>query len=365
MESYIISVTFPTSEKRYKYLIDKSAKIAVGDEMYIFSKGYDYRKSLVTVQSIQEGIEWCGAPLKDITAIFCPKKNYEWVFDYSFSEEEHNQKKCFIQECREKEGISLFCTSTKNIKNTKKDKGANTMNKIFNGLEFGKIKQKNSVKMTLKGLALYNGSDSETVDLAYCIYNPETEEVEDVTPLVMDFNASDFLYKMPVAVSDLKAGDIIFHYGEFAFVRKNENGKIEIFQPVTREIKTFVPTKNIFGFSYVTKVVNFLGDMSTTMGANEENPFGMMLPLVLMDEDSDTNDLLPLMMMMNQSSVKEANFMSNPMMILMLAKSSGSNSLLPLMMMSNMNGEDTNLMSNPLMMLALMNKENNISTDWL
>ena len=71
------------------------------------------------------------------------------------------------------------------------------------------------------------------------------------------------------------------------------------------------------------------------MGVNEDNPFGNMLPF-LMIKDSDS-EMLPMLMMMQNGEGAPAMDFNNPMMMYMMMKDSDSEMLPMLMMMQNMN----------------------------
>ena len=92
--------------------------------------------------------------------------------------------------------------------------------------------------------------------------------------------------------------------------------------------KVILPTKSPFGFNFITKIVSLLDMMPNSTSADESNPFGNLLPFMIM---GDNNDINPLMFMALSGN---ADFASNPMMLYALAASDkDSNNLLPLMLM--------------------------------
>ena len=98
------------------------------------------------------------------------------------------------------------------------------------------------------------------------------------------------------------------------------------------EIKNIMPTQSPFGFNYITKVVNLFE--SFTNKPNAEQPFGNLMPFMLMNKDNkDGKDLDPMMLMMlnNQGNM---DFTENPLMMYMLMKDSKFD-LLPYLMMMN------------------------------
>ena len=206
------------------------------------------------------------------------------------------------------------------------------------GAEFGKLKDNyNLCKMSLKGLALtsqYNSS--ENPQKTYYTYNKETHELEDVTPYIIDFDVTKVLFKMPVAVSTLKEGDLILN-GSIPLIVKSVNGnEISAISVEDNEVITLAAKKNVFGFSYITKIINIMGDFNLSVSANSDNPFGNMLPLMLMsDSEGDMDNLLPFMLMNSANGGSGMDFSANPMMLYFLMKDGGNNDMLPLLLMGN------------------------------
>lgn len=213
-------------------------------------------------------------------------------------------------------------------------KGEDKMN-IFGNLEFGKVKRDNFA-MSLKGIAFYSvDRTGEDAKGTYVQYNVETNELEDVTPFLFhDIKAKDFLYKMPVATSQVKVGDIIFDNSNPVFVKKVNGSEITIVDPNTREIRTILAAKNAFNFNFVTKLVNLMDGFNLTGSATENNPFGNILPFMMLSDNKGMNDMLPLMLMSNGGTM---DFTSNPMMMYFLMKDGKSSDMLPFLLMGNPN----------------------------
>lgn len=203
--------------------------------------------------------------------------------------------------------------------NRKEKKNMDT-NKMFNGFEFGPVDDR--IKMSPYGMAIRNA------DGRYVSYDAKSGNIVDVE--VFNFDNHNLIYKMPVAVSAIAVGDTVIHMKKPMFVTNVTNGitAIDIFNG---EIKTIMPATNMFGFNFVTKVVslfNFTGANAPTA----ENPFGNILPFMLMNEGGDFKDMLPLMLMMNGNGMD--NFMQNPLMMYMLMKDSdGVGDVLPFLML--------------------------------
>ena len=207
------------------------------------------------------------------------------------------------------------------VKNIKED---NIMKFNF---DFGPVAG-NDVRMSLYGLAVKNKSGS------YVSYDAKAGNIMDVE--VLNFDGARFLYKMPVAIKDVAIGDVIVHHRVPMFVVAIAvNGSfITAVDPVAGERKEIMLTKSPFGFDFVTKVVNLLGNLNT--GADASNPFGNLgLMLALSDEGGNgVKEMLPLMMLSGAGSID----MSNPLMLYALFgndSKSGNDNILPMLMMLN------------------------------
>lgn len=200
------------------------------------------------------------------------------------------------------------------------------MKKMFGNLEFGPVR---GINLSHLGIALRNAA-SEIVS-----YDKSKDEIVNVD--LIDFNAEGMIYAMPVAIKDIKKGDVIRHTnGNAVFVTSVENG-IHVVDVAAGEKKEIIPTKSMFGFDFVTKIVSLI-DFSAA-GASKDAPFGNMLPLMLMaDCNRDMKDIILSMMLMNGGSL--GNFdsldMSNPLMLMALMGGSEGKDFFPMLMLSQM-----------------------------
>lgn len=81
-----------------------------------------------------------------------------------------------------------------------------------------------------------------------------------------------------------------------------------------------------------------MGDFNLSASANSDNPFGNMLPLMLMSDSEDGMDnLLPLMLINSANGGSGMDFSANPMILYFLMKDGGDNDMLPLLLMGNQN----------------------------
>ena len=194
---------------------------------------------------------------------------------------------------------------------------------LIKNFDFGSCAN-DRVKVSMYGIAVQNAAGT------WVSYDPKTGKIVDVDILNFD---GKYLYKMPVAIKDIAAGDVIIHNRKPMFVSKVEDGKILAIDPAAGEEKVIMLTTNMFGFDFATKVINLFAGFSG--GATADAPFGNMLPLMLMSNGGKSDDMLPLMFMMNGGKMD----MSNPMMMYFLMKDNkGGNDMLPFLMMSNLYG---------------------------
>ena len=221
--------------------------------------------------------------------------------------------------------VSICCDDLcKNCKNYEKKDNEEKENKMkgFN-FDFGKITN-DSIRMSMYGMAVKNASGVWTA------YDKGTGDLMDVD--VFNFDGSNFLFKMPVAIKDIAVGDVIVHARKPMFViSKTEAGDLIAIDPVAGEKKTIMPSKNMFGFNFATKVVS-LFDNLMGQAPTSENPFGNMWMLMLMDGKSDLKDMLVPMMLMSQANGSTNTF--NPMMLMLMNDSDMKDMAIPLMLMN-------------------------------
>ena len=197
--------------------------------------------------------------------------------------------------------------------------------KGFN-FDFGPVNG-NAVRVSMYGLAVQNK------DGVFVSYDKDTKDIIDVD--ILNVNGEKFLYKMPVAINDVKIGDVVIHNHKPMIVLNIavNNKSLNVVDVVEGERKDIMLTKSPFGFNFATKVVNFLDGAFT---ATSDNPFGNMWMMFALSEDSDMSDILPLMMMSNSG---QGEF--NPMMMALMMSKGKNSDLLPLMMMMNMPKQET------------------------
>ena len=199
----------------------------------------------------------------------------------------------------------------------------NDMN-ILKNFDFGPCTG-DKVKLSFYGLAVQNSTGT------WVSYDPATGSIIDVD--ILNFEGGKFLYKMPVAIKDIKVGDMIIHNRKPMYVKDvlQGDGKVVAVDPAAGEEKIVLCTKSPFGFDFITRVVNLFDGLGG--GASADTPFGNMLPLMLLSGDTKgTDDFLPFILMSNGSFD-----MSNPLALYCLMGSGKNRDLLPLMLMGGGN----------------------------
>jgi hypothetical protein len=196
---------------------------------------------------------------------------------------------------------------------------------MFGNLEFGPVKY----NLSHLGIALKNAS-GEIVS-----YDKNKNEIVNVD--LIDFNAENMIYAMPCAIKDIKKGDVIRHTnGNAVFVTSTENG-IHVVDVAAGEKKEILPTKSMFGFDFVTKIVSFIDFGS--MNASADQPFGNMLPFMFMANGKmDNGNMLLPFMMMNGGTMGTLDFNNPAMMMMLMASMGGSESknFFPMLMLTQM-----------------------------
>lgn len=181
----------------------------------------------------------------------------------------------------------------------------------------------NTVRLSMYGMAIQNISGE------WVSYNPDSREIINVDV----FNMADggkYMYKMPVAIADVKEGDIVIHNRVPMFVTAiNENGTFEVIDVRAGETKNIIPSRNMFNFNFMTKVVSLFGAFTDAPTADQ--PFGNMLPFLMMGENKDIDPMM-MFFMMGQGGT---NIMANPMMMYFMMKDNKDFDPMMLMFMMN------------------------------
>lgn len=212
-------------------------------------------------------------------------------------------------------------------------------NKIMNGLNFDFGPCGNGVRLSMYGMAIQNNAGE------WVSYNPATKEIINVDILNIA-DGGKYMYKIPVPIQDVKAGDIVVHNRVPMFVTEAPgDGNFTVVDVHVGESKIIIPARNIFGFNFMTKVVNLFGNIMGTPSADQ--PFGNMLPFLMLGngDNSNSNDaMLMLMLAQNQTqNLAGGNLFSNPMMMYFLMKDNKNFDPMMLLLMNQMPAAPTSI----------------------
>lgn len=187
---------------------------------------------------------------------------------------------------------------------TKKYKENDTMKMPAMNFDFGPFTESGVVALSPYGIAVRSSKGE------YLTYNAATGATVDVTGFTFDFQK--MIYKMPAAIKDLRAGDMVLHRGKPMYVQSVEEDGIHCIDILNSEAKVIVPVTNMFGFNFVTKVVSLMNFNAAQPSA--ENPFGNLMPFMMMssvmgdDSDNDFSKMMMMSMMMGGSNPFTAMF---------------------------------------------------------
>ena len=185
----------------------------------------------------------------------------------------------------------------KEVENLKKENNKNMFN-----FDFGNINT-DDIRLSMYGVAVKNADGN------YVSYDVNTHSMMNVD--ILNIPSKNILYKMPVAIKDITAGDVVIHNRTPMFVVEPHESTIKVVDIREGTEKEIYLTKSPFGFNFVIKVISLMDTMNVK--ADENNPFGGMLPFMM------KGDVDPMFFFLMG---KEKIDMSNPMMMYFMMKNS-------------------------------------------
>lgn len=197
-----------------------------------------------------------------------------------------------------------YVSTTKMVETKTNIKENDTMKMPTMNFDFGPFTEPGVVALSPYGIAIRSSKGE------YLTYNAATGATVDVTGFTFDFQK--MIYKMPAAIKDLRAGDMVLHRGKPMYVQSVEEDGIHCIDILNSENKVIVPVTNMFGFNFVTKVVSLMNFNAAQPSA--ENPFGNLMPFMMMssvmgdDSDNDFSKMMMMSMMMGSSNPFTAMF---------------------------------------------------------
>lgn len=224
-----------------------------------------------------------------------------------------------LREQADKEVTDMFNSKEKE-KESKMD-----FSKMLN-IDFGKVPHTAELKPSIYGVAVLG------FDNRYRAYDKINDKVMDVTGMTFD---TDMLFKIPVAVSQVRVGDVIINASNYVTVTNvHPDGTFTVVDPKASEQKIAIPAKNMFGFDFVTKIMYPFENM---VQPSDDNPFGLnpMTMMMLSDgADMDMSTILTLSMMNGNSGMMDQNMLI-PLMLMGNGKSGNKDGLILAMAMMN------------------------------
>lgn len=214
------------------------------------------------------------------------------------------------------EPLTLTETTIKPLNLKKEDKSMKMNMKEIFGDTIGRYTS-GTIKYSPSGLAFLTDSNS------YVVYNVDTLAATDVANLVMDIP----VYGIPVALKDLKKGDTIVYNEVYYLVKAITDTHISAINVRKGTIENLIPKTSIFGFSFYVKLVTLMENFKP----DPSNPFGSMLPFLML-EDGGNDDSMRDIMMMSMMNGGTANSSMLPLMMMMNKDGGNKNDLLMMMM---------------------------------
>ena len=192
--------------------------------------------------------------------------------------------------------------------------------KTMNDFSFGPFNT-SDIRLSPFGMALKNKAGK------WVSYNKESKRLMDVDILNLNIASSKVFYKIPRATKDVTAGDIILHNGTLMFVEDINDGRFLVINPYEGTEIVILPASSPFGFDYITVIVSLT---SFLPNATSDNPFGNILPFLMMSNDNNNNNNLGLLLALSQGGdFKDMD----PMMLMMLSSGNMGDFLMYQMMM--------------------------------
>lgn len=214
-----------------------------------------------------------------------------------------------------------YITNTYIKPETTKKENNKMDNKIFK-FDFGPVKGDN-IRMSMYGLAVKNRDGN------YVAWDKVNENIMNVD--ILNFNGDGLMYKIPVAIKDIKDGDIVIHNKVPMFVLEVFDKSLDVIDIYSGERKSIILSRSPFGFDFATKIVSLI-DFGAMGGdtPSEDNPFGNMWPLLMLGDSGSIDPMTLALMCASKGGC------ANPMMMYALLASKGnSDNLLPLIFMMN------------------------------
>ena len=165
--------------------------------------------------------------------------------------------------------------------NSEKEK-ENNMNNEFN---FGSYNASN-VRLSPYGIAIKNKNGK------WVSYDKDTQTLIDVDIININIDSKKIFFKIPKSVSSVDIGDIVVHNDIPVFVEEVKGNKFVVINPYEGTELTIIAPTSPYGYNYLPVIIS-LTDFFPI--ADNNNPFGNLLPIILAENGNSSNTLLALL----------------------------------------------------------------------
>lgn len=172
------------------------------------------------------------------------------------------------------------------IQTTQNEKDNNEMNNEYN---FGPYNTSN-VRLSPYGMAIKNKAGK------WVSYDKETETLIDVDIININIDSKKVFYKIPKSVSAVDIGDIVLHNDIPVFVEAVKGNKFVVVNPYEGTELTIIAPTSPYGYNYIPVIISLTDYFPI---ADNDNPFGNLLPLLLAENNNSAN-LLPILLATNK-----------------------------------------------------------------
>lgn len=188
--------------------------------------------------------------------------------------------------------------------------------------KFGRVANCDAIRMSAFGMAVKNANG------VFVAYDKKNDALMDVD--ILNISGDGMFFQVPVAIKNIKAGDIVIHNHLPMFVDKVLDKSLKVIDPKNGERKEIMPAHNYFGFDFMTKVISLM-DCFGGIAADADNPFGNLLPLMMFDNGVSGNksNVVEAALMMSAMNGGKIDF-SNPMMMMLLMGDTNGRDNLPM-----------------------------------
>lgn len=158
-------------------------------------------------------------------------------------------------------------------------------NKMNNEFNFGPY-DASYVRLSPYGIAIRNKNNK------WVSYDKETQTLIDVDIININIDSKKVFFKIPKSVSSVDIGDIVLHNDTPVFVEEVKGNKFVVINPYEGTELTIIAPTSPYGYNYLPVIIS-LTDFFPV--ADNDNPFGNLLPLMLAENGNNASVLMALL----------------------------------------------------------------------